>query len=65
VADDGLETLVELPAWQQDTPAAAVADETDVRADADNVPFIAAARVLFPQADYIANVHFNKHQTKL
>ena len=52
--DDGLETLVEGTAWEQDTPAAALADQPDIQPQTHDFPFEAAAGMFLSQANDIA-----------
>lgn len=49
----GFQSLGEFTPGQQDAPAAAFALKPDIRAQARDVPFVGAARVLFSEAEMI------------
>ena len=55
------ESLGKLTPRQQDTPPAAFAFESDIRAKACNGPFVGAARMLFSEAEMIVETQVGKH----
>lgn len=63
--EDGFEAFVKLAARQQDTTAALLAYQPNVRTDAHHVPIITAAGMLLAQTHLVADVNFDIHSAGL
>ena len=57
----GFESLGEFTPRQKDAPPAALTFDTDIRAEADDGPFVGAARMLFAKAKMIVETQVGKH----
>jgi hypothetical protein len=62
----GLESLGEFAPCEQDAPPTAFAFQSDVRAEADDGPFVGATGMLFTEAQVVVEAqvgeHFNKDE---
>jgi hypothetical protein len=57
----GFESLCKFAAGEHDAPSTAFTFQPNIRAKADNGPFIGTARVLFPQAKVVVQLKVGKH----
>jgi len=61
----GFKLLIELAPGKQDAAFASLTHEANIRADANDFPFIGPTRVLFAKANDVADLDIYEHKSRL